>query len=65
MPRARLYQEDRSHPTSLGTYVAACVFYGTLLDRSPEGIDLQQAGIKSSHALVIQRVAWRAVREHR
>jgi len=38
-PKLALYREDRSHPTPAGTYLAACVFYDVLLDRSCAGLD--------------------------
>jgi hypothetical protein len=37
-PGLKLHAEDRSHPTPAGTYLAACVFYATLLNDSPEGL---------------------------
>ncbi|OLQ15282.1 hypothetical protein AK812_SmicGene530 [Symbiodinium microadriaticum] len=33
-----LYASDKSHPTPLGTYLSACVFYGVLTGRSPVGL---------------------------
>ena len=37
-PGLELYNADKSHPTPAGTYLAACVFYATLLNRSPVGL---------------------------
>ena len=37
-PAVVLWQADGSHPTIAGTYLAACMFYGTLIDRSPVGL---------------------------
>ena len=37
-PNLALYQQDKIHPTPAGTYLAACVFYKTLLDRTPVGL---------------------------
>ncbi|CAE7239900.1 unnamed protein product [Symbiodinium sp. CCMP2592] len=33
-----LYASDQSHPTPLGVYLSACVFYGVLTRRSPVGL---------------------------
>ena len=30
-----LYAKDGSHPSKAGAYLAACVFYGTILDQAP------------------------------
>jgi len=37
-PRLVLWQEDGSHPSEQGTYLAACVFYATIFRQSPEGL---------------------------
>ena len=37
-PEMVLYDEDGSHPSSLGTYLTACVFYGILTQKSPVGL---------------------------
>lgn len=33
-----LHSPDKSHPNSTGTYLAACVFYATLLEVNPTGL---------------------------
>jgi hypothetical protein len=33
-----LHRPDKSHPNPTGTYLAACVFFATLLDKSPVGL---------------------------
>jgi hypothetical protein len=35
-PQLRLHQEDGSHPSPLGTYVAACVFHAVIHGKPPE-----------------------------
>jgi len=35
-PQLGLWQADGSHPTELGTYLAACVFYSVIFRQSPE-----------------------------
>jgi hypothetical protein len=37
-PQLQLWQEDGSHPTEQGTYLAACVFYVTFFHQSPVGL---------------------------
>jgi len=37
-PELKLYDEDGSHPSSLGSYLSACVFYAVLTDNSPVGL---------------------------
>jgi hypothetical protein len=38
-PDLNLYAEDKIHPSPTGTYLAACVFYKTLLDRPSVGLE--------------------------
>jgi hypothetical protein len=33
-----LWQDDGSHPTTKGTYMAACVFYASIFHQSPIGL---------------------------
>jgi len=37
-PKLVLHNPDKSHPNAQGSYLAACVFYATLLGKSPEGL---------------------------
>jgi hypothetical protein len=37
-PEINLWQDDGSHPTESGTYLAACVFYAAIFHESPEGL---------------------------
>ncbi len=37
-PGLPLFDEDKSHPSPLGTYLSACVFYGVLTGKSPVGL---------------------------
>ena len=36
--RITLYAQDGSHPSPVGTYLAACVLYATLTGQNPEGL---------------------------
>jgi hypothetical protein len=57
-----LYDADGSHPNLLGSYMAACVFYGILYNESPVGsTSYQSLGLSESQASFIQRTAWQTV----
>ena len=55
-PEINLWQDDGSHPTESGTYLAACVFYATIFQESPEGLKYT-AGIAADTAQTLQSVA--------
>jgi len=57
-----LYDKDGSHPSAAGTYLAACVFFAALFNRSPEGLPLP-SGLRLSERelLRLQRIAWESV----
>src|ERR1051325_5329466 len=38
-PKLNLWQEDGSHPSEQGTYLAACVFYAVIFHESPDGLN--------------------------
>jgi hypothetical protein len=54
--RIALWQEDGSHPTEAGTYLAACVFYATIFRESPVGLGYH-AKLSVETAASIQSVA--------
>ncbi|HVO43520.1 MAG TPA: hypothetical protein VMT34_12895 [Aggregatilineales bacterium] len=71
-----LHQSDGSHPTSTGSYLAACVFYATFYRKSPIGLpahvssrlvddsgNLQvgEADLNPADALLLQQIAWQVV----
>ena len=65
-----LHRKDKSHPNPTGTYLAACVFYATLLDAKPVGLPgkIEQgekvlADIPDDQAKRLQEIAWAAVKE--
>ena len=69
-PALVLHQPDQSHPTPTGSYLAACVFYATLCDKSPVGLpgELRKGiwalvQIAPDEAKQLQEVAWQAVQE--
>ena len=51
-----LWQADGSHPTALGTYLAACTFYATLYQQSPEGLGFT-AGLSNGDAKAMQQAS--------
>jgi hypothetical protein len=55
--RPVLHDRDGSHPTLAGSYLAACVFYGTLLKESPVGIGAQVAGLSEEDRATVQAAA--------
>ncbi len=70
-PQRLLHKTDKSHPNQSGTYLAACVFYATLLGESPVGLpasirkgDKVLANVEPSQARQLQQIAWRTVQEH-
>ena len=68
-PNLILHQSDKSHPNPTGSYLAACVFYGTLFDKSPVGLpgELKRGAlvlvrVAPDEAKRLQEVAWQTVR---
>jgi hypothetical protein len=53
---AQLWQGDGVHPTTAGTYLAACVFYTAIFHRSPVGLSYH-SDLSSADAATLQRVA--------
>lgn len=69
-PNLVLHQADKSHPNPKGSYLAACVFYATLLDRSPVGLpgELRKGTkvlvrVAPDEAKMLQEIAWQTVQE--
>src|SRR3954465_4325160 len=56
--RPVLHDRDGSHPAVAGSYLAACVFYGTLLKESPVGNGAQVAGLNEADRASLQAGAW-------
>jgi hypothetical protein len=59
-PGLALWQDDGSHPSPAGTYLAACVFYAALFDQSPAGLTYL-AGLPEETALKLQTIAGETV----
>jgi hypothetical protein len=60
-PEIDLY-DDAVHPGRAGAYLIACVFYVTLVGRTPVGSSYS-AGLAPPVAAVLQAIAWRAWEE--
>jgi hypothetical protein len=55
-PELVLWQEDGSHPTEQGTYLAACVFYAVIFHQSPNELTYR-AGLSGETARIIRSIA--------
>jgi hypothetical protein len=55
-PDVHLWQEDGSHPSLSGTYLAACTFYAVVFRESPEGLAFT-GGLAAQQAGALQRIA--------
>jgi hypothetical protein len=69
-PRLALHEPDKSHPNPTGSYLAACVFYATLLDKSPVGLpgELKKGTrvlvqVAPHQATALQEIAWQTVQK--
>ena len=51
-----LYSSDESHPSIYGSYLAACVFYTSIFDKSPIGNNYH-FNLSDSTALLLQTIA--------
>ena len=59
----RLHDQDGSHPTLAGSYLAACVFLAVLFEENPVGIDSELEGLTRGEVKLLQQAAWAAARE--
>jgi hypothetical protein len=53
-----LHDKDGSHPTLAGSYLAACVFLGSLFDENPVGIPFAGKGLSPADVATLQTAAW-------
>lgn len=53
-----LHDQDGSHPSPAGSYLAACVFLIALLGEDPVGIDLAVKGLDAHTTALLQQAAW-------
>lgn len=79
-PAIELYRSDNSHPSGLGTYLAACVIYSYVYGASPVGLlpytfetthhslsswDTAARRIPNNVARLLQQTAWEVVQTHK
>lgn len=60
----RLYDPDATHPSALGTYLAACVIHAGATGESPVGLP-PALGISGAESTLLQETAARAIAEAR
>lgn len=56
------YKSDIKHPSLAGSYLAACVFYAALYDRSPLNLPYN-GGLSKETAEQLQQLAWQTVEQ--
>ncbi len=56
-----LHENDKKHPNATGSYLAACVFYATIYEKSPEGLPGKIGKLTDAQARPLQAIAWKAV----
>ena len=60
------YFVDGRHPSLAGTYLAACVFFAVLYNRSPDGgAPATGSDMTPADATTLQRIAWQTVCDFR
>ncbi len=57
-------RQDYAHPTTGGTYLAACTFYAVFTGESPVGNTFRLSGISDEQARYYQQIAWDAVQTY-
>lgn len=55
-PSIELYASDESHPSIYGSYLAACVFYASIFQKSPQGLHIP-SGISAGDGATLQNAA--------
>jgi hypothetical protein len=70
-PDLALHKKDKSHPTGLGSYLAACVFYSTLFQTSPFGLTgavyyqgKELIKLPPDRVTFVQELVWEVVQRH-
>jgi hypothetical protein len=59
-PDMKIYADDKRHPSLLGTYLTANVFFAALYGQSPVGASYT-AGLNAAEVAFAQQTAWQAV----
>lgn len=63
-PDIDLLIADKKHPTLAGTYLAAAVFFASLYESSPAGLDYVPRGLNSDDAKTLREIAWQTVTDY-
>ena len=61
----QLYHADIVHPGKDGSYLAACVFYATIYNKSPEGLPRKIGGLSDQRARQFQAIDWQVVQDRK
>ena len=67
-PEIDLYDKDNSHPSTAGSYLAACVFFATLFEKPPQvlpGGDVRAKELPVRAAETLGAIAWKTVGQYR
>jgi len=63
-PELLLYDNDGSHPSPIGSYLAASVFYTKLFEQAPVGSRIPEGiDVPESLGHLLQEIAWKVVSE--
>lgn len=57
------YNDVLKHPSMAGTYLAACMFYASFYQQSPEGLPYT-AGLDKSTATALQKMVWHTYQQY-
>ena len=64
-PTIQLHQPDGTHPSLLGTYLAACTVFASIYDKSPIGIQYDYSGaIDKEDKIFLQKIAEKATSDY-
>lgn len=62
---------DMGHQNNLGNYIAACVLFGVIYEKSPEGLGVPEShsagmagNVSEKQARIVQQEAWEAVKKY-
>ena len=58
-----LYSNDGSHPSIIGSYLAACIFYNVIFEETPIGNSYLPVGVSNAQSVYIQNVAHHVVND--
>ena len=64
-PTIQLHESDGTHPSLLGTYLAACTVFASIYDKSPIGIKYDYSGaISQKDRVFLQKIADKATSDY-